>query len=140
MKSILSLLTLVLLFNFSSAQNKWFEVYSDSTALINDGEEITKDFQKKLSEVDKNIDLKNPKSQYNLMGPFYAPENNTINLSVWNLSPQWYKDFCIEVAGGKEQGEKMFGLFFNGIFAADYIIGLDGVNNGIEGVNFALED
>jgi Amt family ammonium transporter len=27
----------------------------------------------------------------------------------------------------------MVGLFFNGIFAADYIIGLDGVNNGIEG-------
>jgi Amt family ammonium transporter len=27
----------------------------------------------------------------------------------------------------------MVGLFFNGIFAADYIIGLDGVNNGIAG-------
>jgi Amt family ammonium transporter len=25
----------------------------------------------------------------------------------------------------------MWGLFFNGIFAADYIIGLDGVNNGL---------
>jgi Amt family ammonium transporter len=27
----------------------------------------------------------------------------------------------------------MVGLFFNGLFAADYIIGLDGVNNGING-------
>ena len=27
----------------------------------------------------------------------------------------------------------MWGLFFNGIFGADYIIGLDGVNNGLEG-------
>jgi Amt family ammonium transporter len=27
----------------------------------------------------------------------------------------------------------MVGLFFNGIFAADYIIGLDGVNTGLEG-------
>lgn len=27
----------------------------------------------------------------------------------------------------------MIGLFFNGLFGADYIIGLDGVNNGIQG-------
>ncbi|WP_374166485.1 hypothetical protein [Arcticibacter sp. MXS-1] len=116
MKTTFSLLTLVFLCNYSSAQNKWFEVYTDSTLIIKDGNRLTEDLQKKISKIDKKVDLKDPRSKYNLWGPYYSPEQNTVNLSIWNLSPQWYKDFFIDIASGIEQGEKMFGLFFNGFY------------------------
>lgn len=116
MKKIALIITFLALANLTFAQNKWFEVYSDSTILISNGDKLVIDFEKQVKNINKTVDLKSLKSKYNLMGPYYSPEENSINFSIWNISPKWYKDFCAEIAGGQQQGEKLFGLFFNGFY------------------------
>lgn len=118
MKKLVLIISLLAIYNVTFAQNKWFTVYSDSNTLIKDGDKLIADFEKKIKKINKKISLKNPKTVYNLMGPYYSPNANTLNLPIWDISPKWYKDFCVEVAGGAEVGKKMFGLFFNGFYVS----------------------
>lgn len=98
------------------AQNKLFKTFPDSTALNKTGDAFIESFVNEIHGIDTSLHLKAPKAVYNLMGPFYYYDNNTMNLPVWSLSPQWYKDFCMEMAGSPEAGKEMFGLFFNGFY------------------------
>ena len=109
-------MVLMLTYTITYAQNQWFEIYTDTLSLNKASEKLTQDFEKQVSKIDSKITLNNPKSVFNAIGPFYNPENNTINLPIWNLSPEMFQDFCITVMGNKNEGKELFGLFFNGFY------------------------
>lgn len=114
----LNTVLLFFLWNPLSAQNPFFEVFTDSTALKEKSIELIEDFQGMLNKMDAEFDLKKPKVAYGAWGPFYLQQQNTIYLPVWSISPREFQDFCVDVAANEAEGEKMFGLFFNGFYVA----------------------
>lgn len=114
MKAIL-ILMLCLTFMFKiNAQTNWFKPYDDSSALVNDANEIIHQFQARVKkggiEMIHNVAVKNTK-------PYLIFIRNTkVNLPFWvEVIPQ-QKSFFYEVAGGEKQGIEVFGLFFNGFY------------------------
>lgn len=100
-------------------QKRFFKVYTDSAALVQDANTIVSDFSAKvnartLAFVSQPVAVLN--TQPFLI--FYAPESNTVNLPIWQQVIPGQKDFFYELAGGKEKGEELFGLFFNGFYLA----------------------
>ena len=116
MKTYLSLIVLILIYNTSFAQNQWFETYEDTISLNKASEKLTMDFEKKISKIDNSISLNNPKTRFNGMGPFFNPANNTLNLPIWDLAPEMFRAFCNTVMENEKDGKELFGLFFNGFY------------------------
>ncbi len=118
MKKLILILTLLTYFQ-SNAQNKWFETYSDTMLFVNDANKIVKEFATKIKAINPEIEIdakaiKNTKPYL----IFYSPKNNVVNLPFWDEVIPQQKDFFTEIAGGKDEGKKVFGIFFNGFYIA----------------------
>lgn len=101
-----------------SAQSKWFSTYTDSAALVRDGNRIVQQMAARVQSLrpewrlDKNIAIKNTTPYL-----IYI-DSLTVNLPFWVevIPPQ--QAFFEEVTGSKTAGYEAFGLFFNGFYIA----------------------
>lgn len=115
MKKILMLIGLIFICNFSFTQNKWFSLYSDSTALVKDANELVRQFNVDIREIDSKLEF-NLKAIKNTTPYLIFVNAGTINLPFWDEVIPQQKAFFTEVSGGENEGQKVFGLFFNGFF------------------------
>ncbi|TDB66882.1 hypothetical protein [Arundinibacter roseus] len=95
---------------------EWFHAFPDTASLLRAGAELGKDFEKEVKAIDQTVAFVVPKVKFDAMGPYYLPQENTVFLPQWQLAPEFFKEFCAELAGGAAEGEKIFGLFFNGFY------------------------
>jgi hypothetical protein len=116
MKKLLTLLFIIVSFS-SDAQKKMYRVYEDSADLVKDANDIVSDFTAKVNSVKPIIDSQ-PVAILNTKPflIFYSPKANKVNLPIWHQVIPAQKKFFDELAGGKKEGEEMFGLFFNGFY------------------------
>lgn len=109
------LLGLILFCNYSFAQNKWFQLHTDSSALLKNAVEISKKFERNVEKLRPNLDFK--VSVIKNTTPFLIFVNNdTVNLPFYTEVIKQQKDFFTEVSGGNKEGREVFGLFFNGFY------------------------
>ena len=113
---IVSVMAIVIMACTSSvAQQKWFTLYHDSVALVNDANAISNRFINDVKRMKKDLTF-GPEvivnTQPNLV--FYA--DNTVNLPLWEEVDPGIKGFFSTIAGSEADGEKIFGLMFNGFY------------------------
>lgn len=116
MKKII-LLVLITSSNFVIAQAKWFTPYTDSIALVKDGNIVSEKFIKDVRKIKPNInfDVKTilHTTPYLI---YYDGKEKTANLPLWSQVIQEQQQFFYEVAGSELEGKKAFGYFFNGFY------------------------
>lgn len=119
MKNVLLIFALLIFCFPSNAQDKWFETHSDTTLLVNNSNKIVREFALKIQAARPGIEI-DAKAIKNtdLTLISYDPENNTINLPFWGEVIPQQKAFFTKLAGGTEDGKKVFGLLFNGFYLA----------------------
>ena len=117
MKKVLLILT-ALIYLQSSAQNKWFETYTDSILLTRDANKIVQQFASKIEQHNPDIKLNNNKAIKNTTPYLIFINNATISLPFWMEVSSQQKEFFTEIARGANEGKKVFGLFFNGFYLA----------------------
>lgn len=100
----------------TKAQNNWFSTYDDSTTLVTDANKLVQQLANRISKVNPKINLHQNIAVKNTKPYLIFINNNTINLPLWTevIPPQ--QQFFFEVAGGKNEGKEVFGLFFNGFY------------------------
>ncbi|MCF6141059.1 hypothetical protein L1S34_07160 [Flavobacterium sp. K77] len=113
---------LILLFGVSNkivAQPDWFHIYTDSTALVLDGNSITTQFIKDVKKINPkiNFDVKAVlnTTPYLIYYDGSGPEK-TANMPLWSQVISPIKQFFYEMAGDEVQGKLAFGYFFNGFY------------------------
>ena len=106
----------VLLSLQAPAQNRWFSLYSDSTALKNDARNIVHQFTEKVKTSNSSIKLDDWIVVKNTTPYLIYIEKKNVNLPFWTEVIPQQKDFFTEVSGSEKQGKEVFGLFFNGFY------------------------
>ena len=116
MKNIFAIIFLLLSMKGYS-QQQLFHLYTDSATLISDANEVVADFVAKVNKINSVFTSK-PVAILNTQPYliFYSAKTNQINLPIWHQVMQQQKAFFTELSGSKEEGEKVFGLFFNGFY------------------------
>lgn len=118
MKQILTVTFLLISF-LGFSQKKFFHLYSDSATLVKDANKIVADFSAAVNKIHP-VFTPSPtpilNTQVYLIS--YSPKTNEVNLPIWSQVIPEQKQFFYELAGGEEQGRRMFGLFFNGFYMA----------------------
>ncbi len=101
---------------YGTAQNQWFQTYTDSTALVKDANEISDNFIDDIKKIKPDFQF-NGKTLLDT-SPFliYYGFDKNIHLPLWQQVLPELKNFFTEMTGNKDEGEKMFGLFFNGFY------------------------
>lgn len=115
MKKATLLLALIFFVNLSFAQQKWFTLYTDSTALVKDANDITSLFISDIQKIKSDIPL-DIKTILNTSPYLIYYENKTVNLPLWSQVITEQKSFFYDVAGSEADGKNVFGLFFNGFY------------------------
>lgn len=115
MKKLAILVMFLIITNLSNAQNRWFTLYSDSVSLVRDANEITGLFIEDITRIKPDLTFE-IKTVLNTTPYFIYYDNSVANVSLWRQLPDQFKDIVYEVSGGKDNGEKVFGLFFNGFY------------------------
>ncbi len=118
MKYIITLLLTLSIVNVANAQNKWFSVYNDSTALVSDANEIIHQMSERVGRVNADIKLDNITAIKNTTPYLIYIDGATVNIPMWEEVIPAQKKFFAEVAGGENEGRAVFGLFFNGFYIA----------------------
>jgi hypothetical protein len=119
MKNITIILTILIGVQVN-AQQKWFSTYTDPIALVSDAniiiDQMTGKVEKANAEIKmpKNIAVKNT-TPYLI---FINIDSSTVNLPLWEEVIPQQKEFFADIAGGEDEGKKVFGLFFNGFYLA----------------------
>lgn len=116
MKHLVCTFIFCTLINYSFSQNQWFEIYNDSTQLVIDYNLLMNDFENQVKQIDSSVNLNGLQFKIVNEGGFYNPNDHTVYLNLYQTTPQWVVDFSTEIAGGKQQGEALSGLFFFGFF------------------------
>lgn len=109
---------ILILATFSaSAQKKFFRIYDDSAALVEDANFIVAEFVKHSNAIAPV--LTSPPQAILNTKPFlifYSPKLNTVNLPIWSQVIPQQKEFFYKLGGNEKKGKKIFGLFFNGFY------------------------
>ncbi len=119
MKKVLLATSFVFIINVVTAQQKWFVKFTDSAQLISIAKNITAKFVKDVKKINPSIKFEiNPILNTTPYLIFYNNENNekTANLPIWQQVIKPQKQFFYEIAGSQLEGERIFGLFFNGFY------------------------
>jgi hypothetical protein len=121
MKRLMRLSLLILLISVSKplfAQNEVFELFTDSIELRRQNDALINDFENRVRRLDNKFTLHGTRTIVgdSLYAGFYFPDDNRIHLPNWTTTPQPVLDFCNEVAGGKQEGEKLAAMYFYGFF------------------------
>lgn len=112
----LSIIILVCCANFLTAQDKIFSTYHDTIALKADTESLVKTFTKDVKKLQPDISF-DIKSRIDTK-PYliYYDGKNGVSMPFWEQVIPPIKAFLTEVSGSEEQGQEVFGLFFNGFY------------------------
>ena len=118
MKSIkLQLLfSLLLASSFVTGQNQWFSTYTDSVALVKESNRLTELFKANIKKLKPELNIKTGAILNTTPYLIFYGENDTVNLPLWSQVIPPIKGFTAQVAGSETEGERMFGLFFNGFY------------------------
>ena len=119
MKQLLLFFTLFISLQGYS-QKKLFYTYSDSKSIEQDANDVVTDFVNRVNAVYPTMDGEPPVARINTQPYliFYLSETNEIGMPFWKEVMPQQKKFFAELAGGDEEGKKMFGYFFNGFYLA----------------------
>lgn len=111
---VLSFVFLITIYN-ADAQKKWFTTYTDSIALVKDGNEVSAQFIKDIKKINPKMafDVKTVLHTTPYLIYFYK---DAANLPLWAQVIPEQKSFFYEVAGSEAEGKLAFGLFFNGFY------------------------
>ncbi|MEK8180732.1 hypothetical protein WMW71_10315 [Flavobacterium buctense] len=110
------LFSLLLVSTFVSGQNQWFSTYTDSVALIKESNRLSELFKADIKKLKPELDFKTGVLLNTTPYLIFYGENDTVNLPLWSQVIPPIKGFTAQVAGSEADGERMFGLFFNGFY------------------------
>ncbi len=110
------LFSLLLASSFVTGQNQWFTTYTDSVALIKESNRLTELFKADIKKLKPELDFKTGVLLNTTPYLIYYGLNDTVNLPLWSQVIPPIKGFTAQVAGSEAEGERMFGLFFNGFY------------------------
>lgn len=99
-----------------SGQNQWFSTYADSVALVKESTRLTDVFKADLKKLKPELDFKTSVILNTTPYLIYYGEDDNVNLPLWSQVIPPIKGFTAQVAGTETEGERMFGLFFNGFY------------------------
>ena len=118
MKQLFTVIFLLISF-LGFSQKKFFQIYSDSAALVKDANKIVADFSTAVNKIHP-VFTSPPTAILNTQVYLisYSPKTNEVNLPIWRQVIPEQKKFFYELAGSEVQGRRMFGLFFNGFYMA----------------------
>lgn len=117
MRKFLCCCSVLLLCNLLHGQNNWFNLYTDSVALVADANEISDRFISDVFNIKPDLQF-NPNTILNTQPwlVFYLQSDNTVNLPLWSQVEDF--EFFTAVAGSEADGKAFFGAFFNGFYLA----------------------
>jgi len=116
--TLIGCVVLLLLLSYEAySQKKLFRVYTDSTALVEDANNVVSEFTNEVDNISPVFKSK-PGAVLNTKPflIFYSPKSNQVNLPIWDQVIPAQKQFFFELGGSQENGKEIFGLFFNGFF------------------------
>ncbi|MGC4042019.1 MAG: hypothetical protein QM710_14840 [Flavobacterium sp.] len=99
-----------------NAQKKWFTVYQDSAALKREAVKISEKFKKDVYKFKKDSKFTTTTILNTTPYLIFFDAKNQVNIPLWSQVLPELKAFTKEVTGSREEGERMFGLFFNGFY------------------------
>ena len=112
------IIVICLFLNISvKGQKKLFYVYTDSANLVNDANNVIADFTAKVNAI-KHVSASSPLAILNTKPYliFFSSKSNRVNLPIWYQVMLPQKEFFTKLSGSEKEGEKVFGLFFNGFY------------------------
>lgn len=116
-----SRIIILLLFCFcitAKAQNKYFEIYTDSIALKNQNNELIHDIEAKIKRIEPAFSFKRLTTEIptTFMYGQYRTKTNKIYLQPWQIGGPPMESFLTEISGSLEKGNSLAALFFYGYF------------------------
>lgn len=118
MKRILSILLLSWICITVNAQNKYFEIYTDSAALKNQNDEMILDIETRIKLVQPSFSFKELTTEIpnRFMPGQYRSKPNKIYHNTWQIGGPPMEAFLNEVSGSTANGKVLAGIFFYGFF------------------------
>ncbi|MES2417147.1 MAG: hypothetical protein V4541_03110 [Bacteroidota bacterium] len=118
MKNKLIILALTLLYTTVNAQNNYFELYTDSTALKIQNDALILDFEIQIKRFEPSFSFNGLTTEIpnNFMPGQYTSKTNKIYLNTWQVGGPPMESFLTEITGSKESGQQAGALFFYGFF------------------------
>lgn len=118
MKSIISILLLSWLCLTAKAQNRYFEIYTDSAALKNQNDDIIRDIEERVKLVESSFSFKGLTTEIpkTFMPGQFRSRTNKIYQLTWQIGGPPMESFLTEAGGNTEKGKSLAALFFYGFF------------------------
>ncbi len=113
---LLAFFSLLLASPIISGQNQWFTTYTDSVALVKESNRLSDLFKADIKRLRPELDFKTRVILNTTPYLIYFDLNDSVNLPLWSQVIPPLKGFTAQVAGSEAEGERMFGLFFNGFY------------------------
>jgi len=102
---------------FTFGQKSWFTPYAYSAAMVKDAKIVTAKFTNDIKKIKPDIAFEVESIQNTTPYLIYYDEiKKTANLPLWSEVISDQKKFFYTVAGSEKDGQKAFGLFFNGFY------------------------
>lgn len=112
----------LILSNLLSAQNKVFEVYTDSAQLIKDNDALITDIENRVKTLDPTFSFKGLRTVTdNSPGGYFLGKQNIIHHATWDIEEKFIGQLAANITGGPEKGKEFVGLFVHGFFLAHEI-------------------
>lgn len=118
MKTLIFTLLLFIAGISLNAQNKYFEIYTDSAELKNQNDLLIRDFEERMKSIEPAFSFKGLTTEIpnTFMPGQFRGKTNKIYHTTGTVGIPPMEDFLTKVAGDKEKGQKMASLFFYGFF------------------------
>lgn len=118
MKRTLSILLLSWISITSNAQNKYFEIYTDSAELKKQNDELIRDIEARVKLIEPSFSFKGLTTEIpkTFMPGQYRHKTNKIYHLTWEVGGPPMEGFLTEMAGSSEGGKSLAALFFYGFF------------------------
>lgn len=101
------------------AQNKVFEVYTDSTLLCKENDALIADIENRVKAIDITFSFKGLKTiTDDSPGGYFLYGQNVIHHATWDIEEKFIGQLATELTGSKEKGKEFVGLFVHGFFLA----------------------
>lgn len=114
-KKYFILLTVLLFAKTIFAQNLWFKLYEDSTALIQDAESIKNRFVKDINSIRPELNF-SLKTLIKTTPMLIYYDEKTAHVPLWSQLPKQMHNWFYAMGGNEVDGKKIFSLFFNGFY------------------------
>jgi|SRR6218665_549028 len=102
----------------AKAQNRFFEIYTDSAALKDQNDKLIRDVEKRIQLASPAFSFKGLTTEISktFMPGQYRTKPNKIFFNTWQVGGPPMEKFLTDVGGSAENGNKMAALFFYGFF------------------------